>query len=127
MIRTSSTQHLAERDEYSRSREPTLAGGQAVSAPPSWSRKEECRTRISRHAMEARSASFDVVLARLRKDPHELASWVNQIDGYNARFLLLKDPHELASWVNQIDGYNARFLLLKDPHELASWVNQIES
>ena len=30
-------------------------------------------------------------------------------------------------WVNQIDGYNAHFLLLQDPRELASWVNQIES
>ena len=30
--------------------------------------------------MEARIASLDIVLALLRKDPHELASWVNQIE-----------------------------------------------
>ena len=45
-----------------------------------------------------------VALALLQLDPHELASWVNQIDGYNAQFLLLKDPRELASWVNQIES-----------------------
>ena len=28
-----------------------------------------------------------------------------------------QDPHELASWVNQIHGYNAHFLLLQDPRE----------
>ena len=36
----------------------------------------------------------DVALALLRWDPHELASWVNQIDGYNARCVLLQDPRE---------------------------------
>ena len=44
---------------------------------------------------------------------------MNQIDGYNAHFLLLLDPRELVSWVNQIDGYNARFLFLLDPRELS--------
>ena len=48
--------------------------------------------------------SLDVAPALLREDPRELASWVNQIDGYRAHFLLFQDPRELASWVNQIES-----------------------
>ena len=51
-------------------------------------------------------------------DPHELVSWVNQIDGHSATFGYFR-THELVSWVNQIDGHSAHYLLLQDPHELA--------
>ena len=35
------------------------------------------------------------------------------------------DPHELASWVNEIDELQRRHPAIQDPHELASWVNKI--
>ena len=62
----------------------------------------------------------------LHLDPHELASWVNQIGELLRTTLLHLDPHELASWVNQIGSYHDAPPPI-DPHELGSWVNQIGS
>ena len=62
-------------------------------------------------------ASLHIILPSQVLRDAKLASWVNQIGGYNAHSPLLQDPHELASWVNQIDGYNAHSPLLQDPHE----------
>ena len=38
----------------------------------------------------------------LRSNSRVLASWVNQIDGYNAQFLLIQDPREASSWGSAI-------------------------
>ena len=49
---------------------------------------------------------------------------MNQIDGHSAHYLLLQDPHELVSWVNQIDGYSS--LSVTSAPRACSWVNQID-
>ena len=43
---------------------------------------------------------------------------MNQIDSYNVRLLLLQDPHELASWVNQIDSYTFAYCYFRTPTSL---------
>ena len=48
------------------------------------------------------------------KDPHELASWVNEIDGYRDANIS-NDPRELASWVKQIDSLPRREHLQRPP------------